>query len=117
MKALMNRIGFVTVLATLQLSMASCQKAAPISQKSADTESPEEAIVEVAAEAGDVKRTIELADSFVNLNLLSSIRADFYKAMACNRQEELRWLSISKRSSRPTRRVPTKTCCSIAGQP
>jgi len=76
------------VLATLQLSMASCQKAAPISQKSADTESPEEAIVEVAAEAGDVKRTIELADSFVNLNLLSSIRADFYKAMACNRQEE-----------------------------
>ena len=43
-------------------------------------------MVETAAEAGDIKRTIELADSFVNLNLLSSIRADFYKAMAYNRQ-------------------------------
>ena len=45
-------------------------------------------MVEVAAEAGDIKRTIELADSFVNLNLLSSVRADFYKAMACNRIED-----------------------------
>ena len=84
---MMNRIGLVIVLTTL-LCMASCKKTAPVSQYNGETESPEEAMVETAAEAGDIKRTIELADSFVNLNLLSSIRADFYKAMACNRQEE-----------------------------
>ena len=84
----MKGIGLVIVLAVLLLNIASCQKTAPVSRNSAETESPEEAMVEAAAETGDIKRTIELADSFVNLNLLSSIRADFYKAIACNRQED-----------------------------
>ena len=86
MKRLKNRIWLTMVLAILLLGMTTCRHGGLISRNNSDTESPEEAMVEVAAEAGDIKRTVELADSFVNMNLLSSIRADFYKAMAYNRQ-------------------------------
>ena len=79
-----------TVLAALLLNMAACQNGASPNKRNYETDSLSMAAenqVEVAAEAGDIKRTTELADSFVNQNLLSSVRADFYKAMACNRIE------------------------------
>ena len=88
MKTWIIRISFATVAAILLLNITACRNSGSSDRKSSETESPEETMVEVAADAGDIKRTVELADSFVNLNLLSSIRADFYKAMACNRQEE-----------------------------
>jgi len=72
-----NRIRLVVVLTTLLLGLAACQEKSPVSDFNGETETPEEAMVEAAAEAGDIERTIALADSFVNLNQLSSVRADF----------------------------------------
>ena len=77
------------VLSGLLLNMAACQNGASPNKQNSETDSlslAAENMVEAVAEAGDIKRTVELADSFVNQNLLSSIRADFYKALACNRQ-------------------------------
>ena len=118
MKVLIHHTWLAMVLAALLLNLAACQKSVPKRNFNGEAESLEEAMVEVAADAGDIKRTIELADSFVKLNLLSPIRADFYKAMACSRQENiLRWMNISKGSSRPMRMALTSIRCSIAGQP
>ena len=88
MKVLIHHTWLAIVLAALLLNLAACQKSVPKRNFNGEAESLEEAMVEVAADAGDIKRTIELADSFVKLNLLSPIRADFYKAMACSRQEK-----------------------------
>lgn len=88
MKVLIHHTWLAMVLAALLLNLAACQKSVPKRNFNGEAESLEEAMVEVAADAGDIKRTIELADSFVKLNLLSPIRADFYKAMACSRQEK-----------------------------
>ena len=90
MKVLIHHAWLATVLAALLLNMAACQNGASPNKRNYETDSLSMAAenqVEVAAEAGDIKRTTELADSFVNQNLLSSVRADFYKAMACNRIE------------------------------
>ena len=81
-----NRIRLLVVLTTLLLGLAACQEKSPVSDFNGETETPEEAMVEAAAEAGDIERTIALADSFVNLNKMSSVRGDFYKAMACDRK-------------------------------
>ena len=89
---MLNLRGTMIVLAALLLSMAACRNGVSSNGQSSEADSliiAAENMVETAAEAGDMKRTIELADSFVNLNRLSSIRADFYKAMACDRQGDL----------------------------
>jgi tetratricopeptide (TPR) repeat protein len=89
MKILNRHPLLATVLTALLLNVVACHHHdEPRNKSNSEEESPEEAMVEAAAEAGDIKRTIELADSFVNLNLLSSVRADFYKAMVYNRQED-----------------------------
>ena len=91
MKKVMKRILLMMVLTVLLLSVTACHNRRSTSSSNNEPDSlsiAAENQVEAAAEAGDITRTIELADSFVNQNLLSSVRADFYKAMACNRIED-----------------------------
>jgi tetratricopeptide (TPR) repeat protein len=88
MKVLSHHTWLVMVVALL-LNMVACRNGALPNRQNNETDSlsiAAEKEVEMTAEAGEIKLTIELADSFVNQNLLSSIRADFYKAMAYNRQ-------------------------------
>ena len=87
----LQEVMLAMAMAALLLSVASCQRGTTADKQDGDTDSlgvVAESMVEVAAEAGDVGRTIELADSFVNLKRLSSVRAYFYKAMACDRRQD-----------------------------
>ena len=92
MKTVKKEIWLAMMLATVLLGTVACRHGGAVGGQDATVDSlsiAAENMVEAAAEAGEIEHTIELADSFVNQNLLSSIRADFYKAMACSRQEEL----------------------------
>ena len=79
--------GLAMVLAVLLLSVTACQHRASSDGRNApDSLSvAAESMVESAAQAGDIKRTIHLVDSFARRQLLSPVRADFYKAMAYDR--------------------------------
>ena len=79
----MNRILFATVLAVLLLNITACQNGKSISKDSSDVDSlntAAENMIRAVATAGNVERTFELADSLLDQNCLSSIKADFYKS-------------------------------------
>ena len=83
MKTLINRILLAIVLAILLLNMAACQNGEPISIKFSEADSlnmAAENMVRAAATAGNVERTFVLADSLLDQNRLTPIKADFYKS-------------------------------------
>ena len=81
-----------TVLLALLLNIVACKNSGPINNNSEGADSlnsdPAETIRQVAV-TGNLERTEELIDSFTRLNLLSPIRADFYRAVACGNKGDM----------------------------
>ena len=71
-----------TVLLALLLNIVACQNGGPLNSNNDRADSlnqdPEETI-RLMAKTGNVERTEELIDSFLDLNLLTPIKADFYR--------------------------------------
>ncbi len=83
MKALVNRILLTSVLAALLLNMTACQNSESVGKKRSEADSLKQAaenLVRDVATAGDVERTFQLADSLLEQNRLTPIKADFYKS-------------------------------------
>ena len=81
----MTSAAIVTVLAVLLLNIVACQNGGPLNSNNDGTDSLNMAADETirsAAETGDIERTEELIDSFMDLRLLTPIRADAYRALA-----------------------------------
>ena len=74
----------ITVLAVLLLNIVACQDGRPLNSNNNGTDSlnsDPHGTIRMVAVTGNVERTEELIDSFMNLNRLTPIRADFYRAV------------------------------------
>ena len=90
---MINRILLAMAPIVLLLNMTACQNDRPISKESGDADSLNiiaENMVSLMASKGDVERTFELADSLLEEDRLTPIKADFYKSYAykCRGDEE-----------------------------
>ena len=75
----------VMVLLALLLNVTACQNGSPLNSNNDGTDSLKketENTIRSVAVTGNVERTEELIDSFMNLGRLTPIKADFYRAVA-----------------------------------
>ena len=79
------------VLLALLLNIVACQNGGPLNSNNDGADSlnldPEETI-RLVAKTGNVERTEELIDSFMDLRRLTPIKADFYRAVAYGNKGE-----------------------------
>ena len=102
-----------TVLLALLLNIVACQNGGPLNSNNDRADSlnqdPEETI-RLMAKTGNVERTEELTDSFVNLGLLTPIQANNYMGMAYDAMGDIdNYVECLKKINKACEQINDKT--------